>query len=205
MPSYRIRNIIIASVCFLSFWQIASGQNLTLKLHSNGISDRDLLRLGNPLTRLSQLSAGIVPKKESPDTLRILAIRVEFQEDSNNLTTGAGGFELATNSEITLDPPPHDLTYFEHQLLALTNYYKKVSRDKLILEAEVYPKDPTSSYKLSQEISTYSSANSEELLDEGLSQLFHEAFQLADASDNIDFSLYDSFKRIFVWATCPNG
>jgi len=149
MPTHKISKILIF-ICFLLLWQAASGQNLTLKLQSNGISDRDLLELGNPVTRLSQLSAGIVQKKENPDTLRVLAIRVEFQEDSNNLTTGNGGFELSTNSEITLDPPPHDVIYFEHQLLALTNYYKNASRGKLILNAEVYPKRPTSSYKLSQ-------------------------------------------------------
>lgn len=192
MPSHRTIKII-TFICFLSFWQIAAGQNLTLKLYSNGISDRDLLELGNSVTRLNRVSEGTFHKKQSPDTLRILAIRVVFQEDSNDLTTGIGEFELTPDSEITIDSPPHGLTYFEHQLLALANYYKKVSRSKLILEADVYPKGPTRSYKLSQQMSAYSSANSEELLDEGLSQLFQEAFQLADTTDSIDFSRYDSF------------
>ena len=192
MATHKISKIL-TFICCLLLSQVAASQNLTLKLQSHGISDRDLLQLGNPVTRLNQSPAGIAQRKESPDTLRVLAIRVEFQEDSNNLTTGNGSFELSTNSEITFDPPPHDVIYFEHQLLALTNYYKNASRGKLILDAEVYPKGLTSSYKLSQEMSAYSSANSEELLDAGLSQLFEEAFQLADASDNIDFSRYDSF------------
>ncbi|MFQ5825250.1 MAG: T9SS type A sorting domain-containing protein [bacterium] len=166
---------------------------MNYKLRPSGISDRDLLGLGNLTTRLTNLTLGHVKTNAVPDTLRILAILVEFQEDNNSLTTGNGKFELDTSSEKIIDPPPHDLMYFKHQLLALSNYYKKVSKGKLILEAEVFPKEPTDSYTLSQQMSFYSPTGSEELLDQRLSELFQEGFQLADASDNIDFAQFDSF------------
>ncbi len=130
-----------------------------------------------------------------PDTLRILAIRVDFQEDNNSLTTGNGQFDLSSPSleEGVIDSPPHNLAYFEQQLLALTNYYRTVSRGKLILEFEVYPKDVNAAYTVSEQMSFYSPTRDEELLDQRLSELFQEGFQLADAAAVIDFSQFDSF------------
>ncbi|MFQ5648966.1 MAG: FG-GAP-like repeat-containing protein [bacterium] len=116
-----------------------------------------------------------------------------FQEDDNPLTTGNGRFELEANAEKTIDVPPHDLTYFEHQLLGLRNYFNTVSGGKLLLEADVYPKDAASSYTVSEQMSHYAPVGDEALLDRRLAEFFQEAFQVADATDNIDFSQYDVF------------
>ncbi|NIR51976.1 T9SS type A sorting domain-containing protein [candidate division KSB1 bacterium] len=148
-----------------------------------------MLNIGDPISRIGY--GNLV--EQTTDTLRILAIRIDFPEDANNLTTGNGTFDFSASGEIVIDPPPHDITYFEHQLLALSNYYKTVSTGKLILEGEVYPKDPQGSYTVSEEMSHYSPIDSEELLDRRLAELFQEAFQLADMTDDIDFSRFDCF------------
>lgn len=192
MPIKKVSRIFLITAT-LSIWQGAFGQNLTWRPHEIGISDRDLLNLGDPASRLDKVASNPAPGKSDVDTLRILAIRVDFQEDNNTLTTGNGKFDFVSSSEIPFDRPPHDLTYFENQLLALSNYYKTVSKSKLVLESDVYPKNASETYTVSQEMSAYSSPDSDEQLDQGLSLLFQEAFQLADASGGIDFSSYDSF------------
>lgn len=183
---------ILAITCIGLLAQNALSQNLKIRLHCNRISDRDLLGIGEPATRITTLFKDNLSDNPA-DTLRILAIRVEFQEDNNGLTTGIGKFDLSVPEGLVIDPPPHDLTYFEHQLLALSNYFKTVSGGKLILQAEVYPKVPSASYTVSQEMSFYSPLQPEELLDQRLAELFQESFQLADENDSIDFSQFDSF------------
>ena len=59
--------------------------------------------------------------------LDIYALRVEFQEDNNNLTTGNGHFVSEDNIDLmlqdinidsfTIDPPPHDRRYFQDQII----------------------------------------------------------------------------------------
>lgn len=179
------------SICLVT--QAAHSQNPEMKFRSSRFSDRDLLRLGEPLQRMAKVAAGLTRQKSQPDTLRILAIRVDFQEDTNSLTTGNGKFQFTSSEDLSIDPPPHNLAYFEDQLLALSNYYKTVSHGKLILAGDVYPKDPQSSYTVSEQMSSYVPTRSEEELDRRLSELFQEGFKLADSSENIDFSQYDSF------------
>ncbi|RMD90607.1 MAG: hypothetical protein D6813_08915, partial [Calditrichaeota bacterium] len=184
---------IYFSLIFL-FLNSLQGQNLKWKLHPSGVSDRDLLKIGKPDERIQKMGSNLYQTfKSSPDTLHILAIRVAFQEDNNSLTTGNGRFDLSTPEEPRLDPPPHDRIYFENQLQALSNYYKTVSHGQLILEYEVFPKDTSGSYTVSREMSFYVPLGSEEKLDEGLAELFREAFQVADSVDTINFSRYDSF------------
>lgn len=172
--------------------QAILAQDVRLKLHSQRFSDRDLLGLGDPVTRLANMSAP-VQFEPATDTLRILAIRVDFQEDDNLLTTGNGKFELAPNAEKSIDVPPHGLTYFDHQLQALSSYFRSVSRSKLILEFDVYPKDPVAAYTVTDQMSFYVPAGDEALLDQRLAEFLEEAFEVADASGDIDFSLYDIF------------
>lgn len=169
----------------------ASAQTRTMKLHRSGISDRDLLKIGAPLDRLNRGAA--IAQAAAIDTIRILAIRVDFPEDNNPLTTGNGKFILTASEEATIDPPPHNRTYFEHQLLALANYFRTVSQGQLIIEFEVLPEEQNGAFTVSQQMSSYSPTRDEELLDQRLSELFQEALQLADASGAIDFSQFDSF------------
>ncbi|MCJ7811949.1 hypothetical protein MUP95_01345, partial [bacterium] len=120
------------------------------------------------------------------DTLRILAIRVEFQTDEDPRTTGKGRFELSSPSEPMIDPPPHDRAYFINQLSALSNYYALVSKGKLVLLSEVVD----TVFTLPNTMAVYNPGTTEEAVDRGLAELFRGAIQLADAK-GILFSEYD--------------
>ena len=75
-----------------------------------------------------------------PDTVRLLALMVDFQEDDDSRTSGTGKFgtiyEYDYGTEI-LDPLPHDRTYFQRHLRFLENYVRKSSGWKTILTGEV--------------------------------------------------------------------
>ncbi|MBN2029560.1 VCBS repeat-containing protein [bacterium] len=120
------------------------------------------------------------------DTLRILAIRVAFQTDDDPRTTGDGRFDLTPPSGAMIDPPPHDGTYFEHQLAALSNYYHSVSKGKFVLLSSVVD----TVYTLNHVMSAYNPGTTEEAVDRGLVELFRDAIELADA-DSILFSEHD--------------
>jgi len=127
------------------------------------------------------------------DTIHVLAIRVEFQPDTIDQTTGTGRFVYTPNPEITIDPPPHDRAYFEAQLTALANYFNNVSRGKLILDFDVYPREPRQAYGLERTMDYYGPGRDSPESDSRLTELFRDGFAKADQSDNIDFSSYDSF------------
>ena len=62
------------------------------------------------------------------DTLKILAVMVNFVQDRDNTTFGNGKFgSIYTKNYGTsiLDPLPHDKTYFESHLEFIKNYYEK--------------------------------------------------------------------------------
>lgn len=133
------------------------------------------------------------------DTLRVMAIRVQFQRDNDRNTTGDGWFDLSMGDSM-INPPPHNQRYFSNQLRALRNYYQKVSNGKLILEVEdrngvghVYPLESDSAWTLPHPMSYYGPDDNEELLDQRLAELFRDALVLADASGTIDFSKFDCF------------
>ena len=71
----------------------------------------------------------------TPDTVRILAVRVQFGADNDSRTTGNGQFIVTASADSSLDAPPHDAQYFRDHLQFLENYFRKVSRGKLILRA----------------------------------------------------------------------
>ncbi len=89
--------------------------------------------------------------KSKPDTLHIIAIRVEFKKDTSELTTGNGLFGIRGGGDLEekkhyvsdtvykYDALPHDSLYFALQLEGVKNYFKKVSRGKLTIEYTIYP------------------------------------------------------------------
>ena len=130
-----------------------------------------------------------------PDTIHVLAIRVEFQPDNLSTTTGDGTFDLTTGSNVKLDPPPHNKAYFEAQLAALANYYRTVSAGKLVIVGEVYPEGSEDSYKLPNPMVYYNppeADNDEELRDQRLSELLRDAVTAADADPAVHFDRYES-------------
>lgn len=128
-----------------------------------------------------------------PDTITVLAIRVDFVEDNSRFTTGTGKFDYSDDETYFINPPPHDKNYFQQQLKALSNYFKKVSNGKLVIKADVYPEGSQVSYSLDKPMTYYNPNTSEDELDQRLSELMRDSFLAADHDGNIDFLKYDAF------------
>ncbi|MEE8340772.1 MAG: T9SS type A sorting domain-containing protein [Candidatus Neomarinimicrobiota bacterium] len=137
--------------------------------------------------------------------LKILALRVDFVSDNNVGTTGNGKF-LVENTlnycdEYTVDPPPHDRSYFNSQLIALDNYFRSVSNGQFGIDlgnSAILPSDSELAYTLSDSMSYYHSFSSElnkeeidVLHEERIVELFSDAISAALQSENIIFSDYD--------------
>jgi len=78
----------------------------------------------------------------SDDTVKILAVMVNFQEDRDGLTFGNGKFGSIYSQNYgntILDPLPHDKNYFESHLTFVKNYYQKVSNEKVNVQFTVLP------------------------------------------------------------------
>ncbi len=137
---------------------------------------------------------------ELPETLKVIAIRIQFQRDNDRGTTGTGWFDLTDTDSAMINPPPHDYGYFANQLKAMKDYFQKVSHGNLILDItdkkgnfSVYPQQPDSVWTLSQPMSHYNPNTSEEELDLRLAELFREAIQIADQSSSINFAEFDVY------------
>jgi M6 family metalloprotease-like protein len=169
----------------------------------SAVSNRNLLNLERKTPfSLPYLAKGSI----APRTIKILAIRVQFKKEipDDPATTGNGWFDLRSyeqfylEEEHIIDPTPHNRQYFETHIQALGNYWNIVSRGKIQLEFDVYPKGDTA-YTLPYTMSHYgsidSTPNPQFYPVEQLDSLFKHSFKLADTSslDQIDFSEYDSY------------
>ena len=130
--------------------------------------------------------------------VRVAAIRVSFIVDNNPGTTGDGSFlynaPVDTCGKYTIDPVPHNRSYFESQLRAVSNYFKSVSYDNFGIDTDnsmVFPLEEESSYILPQEMNYYHPFNEDDIHDERITKLFRDAVETAYATDSIDFSIYD--------------
>jgi hypothetical protein len=146
----------------------------------------------------------VEPKKQNKnhssatsDTIKIVAVLVQFQEDSDPRTTGNGKFDLSNkyyNSSLqrdtVIDSPPYDSLYFIDHLEFLKNYYYKSSKGKVILNYKLYGNVIT----LPQVMSYYSPQKNETNMK--LGQLFIDTWTRADSI--IDMSGYDTSNTSFV-------
>ncbi len=127
------------------------------------------------------------------DTVRILAIMVEFQTDADDQTTGNGKLqEISTTATDTLiDPPPHDSLYFNNKIQFVENYFHKVSNGKLTITGAVY--GDSKRITLSKQMKSYSPpTNSDD--NSKLADLARESWQIADSLyPEINFQNYDAF------------
>ena len=76
------------------------------------------------------------------DTLRILAIMVEFQADKYDATVGTGKFGshyTKDYQDTIIDPLPHNAAYFDDHLEFAKNYFRKVSNGKLNVKYKTLP------------------------------------------------------------------
>lgn len=156
---------------------------------------------------------GFLRAPELPDTLRVLAIRVEFQPDTLSTTTGDGSFLYEVPDSIladpdldwVIDPPPHDSSYFADQLLALRNYYQRFSRGAVTITGlansgpgsggDILPRGQRAAYRLPYPMwHVNHNDGDEERLHRTLTELFVDAWRIADSTEGgIDVSGYDLF------------
>jgi M6 family metalloprotease-like protein len=172
------------------------------------LSQRNLLNLTREHPHSLPLLAK--PHISSAETLRILGIRVEFQEEDPDdpRTTGNGLFDMRTQDQFLedeghlIDPSPHDTLYFKRHMDALHNYWYAASESQLALDGEVFPKSGSFAYRLPYPMAHYGAPDSTLAGKvEMLRQFFHDSFNLADSFSvhgdsqvyGIDFSRYDCF------------
>ncbi|KAA3663333.1 MAG: T9SS C-terminal target domain-containing protein [Calditrichaeota bacterium] len=129
----------------------------------------------------------------SADTTHILAIRVAFKPDTTSETTGDGSFDLSTPSVPTVDPAPHNRSYFDAQLQALSNYYRAVSNGNQLFTWDIYPQGENDAFQLDQDMAFYAPNDGSELVDTRLAELLRDGVLKAATTTSIDFSCYDSF------------
>jgi M6 family metalloprotease-like protein len=125
--------------------------------------------------------------------LEVYALRVEFQEDNNTLTTGNGHFmpEGTTGDPYTIDPPPHDVKYFKDQVIAVNNYFLAASTGKFRVTGKIFPLQNDLTYRLNRPMGYYNPNTSEEENNWRLAQLFIHAVTCADTSG--DTSIFSGF------------
>ncbi len=144
-----------------------------------------------PVLLFSMSLPGLVRAGADADTVRVLALRVEFVADNLATTTGDGTFDLAGTTQYTIDRPPHNRTYFQHQLLALHNYFQRVSGGKLFFNSTVLPLEENRAYKLGQSMVYYSGQEDKQLQKQRWAELLRDALMLAEKEGGIDFKAFD--------------
>jgi len=134
-------------------------------------------------------------KTNQTDTLKVLALRVEFLEDSTPLTSGNGKMDLigflAPDSGLFYDPP-HNKVYFERQLQGMKNFYLLNSLGKLYLDCTVMPNGNTDCYQLPHPMEYYGDTISTEGIETGLCRLMNDAIRIADRDPSLVFANYDA-------------
>lgn len=125
--------------------------------------------------------------------INICAIRVEFQQDDNELTTGDGKFmiDTVTTDPYAIDPTPHNRLYFQDQIQAASNYFNKVSNGKVNITGDVFPQAENEAYQLDYPMGHYNPNTTDAEINEGIGQLFIDAVKAADQDDAILFDNYD--------------
>jgi M6 family metalloprotease-like protein len=168
------------------------------KRFKSGVSQKNLLNL----KRKHPYSLPILAKPHisHAETLKVLGIRVEFQEEDPDdpQTTGNGLFDMRSQEDFlqdeghAIDPSPHDTLYFKKHLEALHNYWWTVSKGKLAIQGEIYPKSETLAYRLPHPMAYYGAPDSSlSGKVEMLRQFYHDSFNLADSlSRDGDSSIY---------------
>jgi M6 family metalloprotease-like protein len=169
----------------------------------SGVCQRNLLELERPFPgALPTLKKGLPLDAFQVDTLRICALRVDFQyeEPDDPRTTGRGQFDLRSYEEFLqqeghyIDPAPHNRKYFEAHLQALHNYWYSVSNHRLVLTYEVWPQEENGSYRLPVQMGYYGENGPHgPYVAERMAHFFTDAVELADSlCPEIDFSRYQS-------------
>lgn len=153
-----------------------------------------------PVFKLSQevrKSFSVPDRVAGRNTVSVLVLRVQFEEDNNPATSGTGRFDLRDlRDSLSIDPPPHNKQYFEDHLLALRNYFIAVSDSNLFVDATIKPDASDEAYTLPRFMATYAPLGTDQQRSDSLAAFFRDAVTFADNNDDLDFSDYD-FVMIF--------
>lgn len=123
-------------------------------------------------------------------TLDVVAVRVEFQPDTNRLTSGTGifgpeGYDglpyLANQKKTYIDPLPHNREYFEAHLEFAKNYFLKASDGKLSINYHVLPQV----YRLDNPMEEYAPIGESFTL-EKIAELMRDVWQKVDSEGGFD-------------------
>lgn len=135
--------------------------------------------------------------KRGNDSIKVVAILAQFQEDNSGLTTGNGRFDLSnkylnpsTGRDTVIDAPPYDSAYFADHLEFLQNYFTKSSKGQLNVSYDLYGRVIT----LPKKMEEYSPRDGEPL--NKLGGMFTDAWAAADSF--INFSQYDPNNTVFI-------
>ncbi len=120
------------------------------------------------------------------DTLKILAVMVQFQRDDDSRTSGNGTFDLSNAITPIVDAPPHDSAYVVDHFLFAKNYFQKASNGKQHIQATVLGKVIT----LNGGMRNYAPLND----NKPLAEMIEEAWRKADSVyPTFEFQKYDLF------------
>lgn len=126
----------------------------------------------------------------TPDTLRLLLIRISFETDRSGPLTAVttdGNFLLTPDPTVDIDPPPHDKAYFEAHLRGLAEYWGSMSGGLVVAQTRVLPEGRTDSYKLS-DIADYGPGEGGFWTVELLERLVRDMIEAADTGTQADGS-----------------
>ncbi|WP_018127161.1 T9SS type A sorting domain-containing protein [Balneola vulgaris] len=131
-------------------------------------------------------------------TLNVVAVMVEFQPDSNELTSGIGtfgpgGIPYLESSPTNIDPLPHNQSYFEAHLAFAANYFNRVSDGQLSINYQVLPQV----YTLDKKMEEYSPTG-ETFTYHKLAQLTLDTWNAVEAEGGFDATGLDPDETAFI-------
>ncbi len=235
MTIRRNRLWCLLSLCLFLVVSFSTGTPRQAKV----FGDKENLRV-NPYLFNGFSKKGLYKKRTTPpygygilhnsslgvDTIKIIALRVEFKADSSLFTTGNGMFgiyrdrigntediyesnyyKLNGGNGYLYDNLPHDSLYFADQLEFVKKYFLKVSNHKLFIEYEIFPKGKNEehAYKVPDKMTKYSpgAKRDEESFDEyyyrrtvGLMEFVRDAIKAAD-SMQVDTAFGSPFRNLY--------
>ena len=141
----------------------------------------------------------------SRNSNKLLVLLIEFQEDNDPQSTGNGTFlQNPEGYPVKLGAPPHDHEFFTTQLQALNYYYLAASFGSYDLEYSIFPVSSPGdflAYTLPHEMAYYNPPGADvDLMISRFEEYFQDAFTIADADENIDFSQYGHYMFIHAGA-----
>jgi len=123
-----------------------------------------------------------------PETVHVLAVMVQFQPDNDVRTSGNGRFLLTATSDTSLDAPPHGRLYFQNHCTFLENYFRKVSKGKVVVQCAVLDSVLTLREPMANFAPPQGGSNAP------LFDLARETWHMVDSSGLVpSFSSYQSF------------